>query len=67
MNEEIQIILETTEKVLHKNITHQLRQNIDQNNIFKSNPLLFEVNQIIDFFDTISITPFKFDSKPTGS
>ena len=32
MNEEIQIILETTEKVLQKNINHQLRQNIDQNN-----------------------------------
>ena len=32
MNEEIQIILETTEKVLKKNINHQLRQNIDQNN-----------------------------------
>ena len=32
MNEEIQIILETTEKVLHKNINHQLRQNTDQNN-----------------------------------
>ena len=32
MNEEIQIILETTEKVLQKNINHQLRQNIDQKN-----------------------------------
>ena len=32
MNEEIQIILETTEKVLQKNINHQLRQNINQNN-----------------------------------
>ena len=29
MNEEIQIILETTEKVLQKNINHKLRQNID--------------------------------------
>ena len=32
MNEEIQIILETTEKVLQKNINHQLRQNINKNN-----------------------------------
>ena len=44
MNEEIQIILETTEKVLQKNINHQLRQNIDQNN----NNIIYNRNKAED-------------------
>ena len=65
MNEEIQIILETTEKVLQKNINHQLRQNINQNNndVFKiseslvgSNPIKVQelsTNIIVEFIQNI--------------
>ena len=57
MNEEIQIILETTEKVLQKNINHQLRQNIDQ----KNNDLINLWNEVEEIGLPKIVVKEKFD------